>query len=75
MKRENKYQWVSQMEGEPIMENGLVFNTKEECRKDMIDNIFLNARNVVDGDISDINLEFRRGIAWLNGVKYSIEEI
>lgn len=75
MKREKKYQWVSQKEGEPIMENSIVFNSREECRKDMINNIFLNAKNIADVDISYIYLEFRGEIAWLNGVKFSIEEI
>lgn len=75
MKKAKKYQWVSQKEGEPIMENGLVFNSEEECFKDMVDNIFIRARNVVDADSSYMHLEFRGSIAWLNGVKFTIEEI
>lgn len=75
MRKTKKYQWVSQKEGEPIMENGLVFDNEEDCFKDMVDNIFIRARNVVDADSSYMHLEFRGSIAWLNGVKFTIEEI
>lgn len=75
MRKTKKYQWISQKEGEPIMENGLVFDNEEDCFKDMVDNIFIRARNVVDTDSSYMRLEFRGSIAWLNGVKFTIEEI